>query len=246
MKLTYSGKYALVTGGTSGLAIQLAGIMINSDLFPILTYRNDKGLHKINQALKSFDGLYSAVFLDFNDRLSLETLFLNFDKIDYLIDLAHGNLEKLIASASGDEIYKYFEENVSFRAGLIKSAAKAMLKNKKGRMIFISSTSAGKSNPGQGFYAAAKLASEALYRNLGLELAGRGITALTLRTAYIDAGRGKKYFENNTEKILNQMPIGRILTAAEVAETIMFFLSDSASGFNAAEINLDGGFSASK
>jgi 3-oxoacyl-[acyl-carrier protein] reductase len=42
------------------------------------------------------------------------------------------------------------------------------------------------------------------------------------------------------------MPTGRILTAAEVAETIMFFLSDSASGFNAAEINLDGGFSASK
>ena len=128
----------------------------------------------------------------------------------------------------------------------LKSAAKAMLKNKKGRMIFISSTSAGKSNPGQGFYAAAKLASEALYRNLGLELAGRGITALTLRTAYIDAGRGKKYFENNTEKILNQMHIGRILTAVDVAETIMFFLSDSASGFNAAEISLDGGFSASK
>ncbi|MCU0822653.1 MAG: SDR family NAD(P)-dependent oxidoreductase, partial [Spirochaetes bacterium] len=187
MKLTYSGKYALLTGGTSTLAITLSEIMIRSGLHPVLTYRNDKGLAKINHALKSHTGLYSTAPLDINDRLSLGALFTGMVKIDYLIDLAHGDLEKLISSASSEDVEKYFSGNISFRAELIKYASRIMLKQKRGRFIFISSTSAERSNPGQGFYAAAKLASEALYRNIGIELAGRGITALTLRTAYIDA-----------------------------------------------------------
>ncbi len=246
MKLTYSGKYALITGGTSDLAIELAPLMITSGLYPVLTYRNDSGLQKIDRALKASGGKYDAAFLDYNDRASLSTLFESFDKIDYLIDIAHGNFEKLIAGASDEDVRKYFDENITFRAGLIKYASRAMLRTRMGRLIFISSTAAGKSNPGQGFYAASKLASEALYRNLGLELAEKGVTALTLRTSYINSGRGKKFFKDNREKIMSQMPIGRILTAHEVAETIMFFISDCASAFNATEINLDGGFSALK
>ena len=100
-------------------------------------------------------------------------------------------------------------------------------------------------NPGQGFYAAAKLASEALYRNLGLELANRGITTVTLRPGYIATGRGTKYIRAN-EDISGRIPLGRVLTGKEVAEAILFFLSDNAGGFNAVEICMDGGLSAAK
>ena len=121
-----------------------------------------------------------------------------------------------------------------------------MLKKKRGRLVFVSSSAADRPNPGQGFYAASKLASEALYKNLGLELGGRGITTVTLRPGYVDAGRGKKYLQTRKEEVLRMVPIKRAITGAEVAETILFFLSDSAAGFNATEIALDGGLTAGK
>ncbi len=121
-----------------------------------------------------------------------------------------------------------------------------MLKKRKGRLVFISSTAARRSNPGQGFYAAAKLASEALYRNMGIELGGRGVTAVIVRPGYVDAGRGKVYMEAEGGKILAKTPIKRVITQEEVAETILFLLSDGAAGINATEIAIDGGLTAGK
>lgn len=247
MKLEFSGNKALITGGTSELAIKVAEYMKNSGVYPILTCRNEKGRKKIESAMNSSNGFYGIEHLDLSDAGSIQALFdkPGFD-IDYLVDIAHGDYEKLIASAGIDDIYKYFSENISFRAELIKTAARSMLKKKRGRLLFISSTACNKSNPGQGFYTASKLASEALYRNLGLELADHGITTVTLRTAYIESGRGKRYYEKHKEKVISQMPAKRILSCNEVAESIIFLLSESASGFNAVEINLDGGFAKKK
>jgi len=121
-----------------------------------------------------------------------------------------------------------------------------MLSGRKGRLVFVSSTAALRPNLGQGFYAAAKLAAEALYRNLGLELGKRGITAVTLRPGYISAGRGRSFIQDNENEVLKRIPTGKALSASEVASAIMFLLSDGAAGFNATEIVMDGGLSAGK
>ncbi len=54
------------------------------------------------------------------------------------------------------------------------------------------------------------------------------------------------FLESLGEKVLGKVPMKRALTAEEVSETILFYLSDSASGFNATEISLDGGLTAGK
>ncbi|MBE9547328.1 MAG: SDR family oxidoreductase [Proteobacteria bacterium] len=247
MKLNFSGNSALILGGSCDLAIALAECMMKAALFPILTYRNEKGQRHISEKLGAFTEKYSSFYLNFGDRDSLDSLFEQIgDDIDFLVDFAQGDFESYIASADEDSIHRYFAENISFRAEILKRASRAMLKRKKGRLVFVSSSAADRPNPGQGFYAAAKLASEALYRNLGLELGGRGITTVTLRPGYIDAGRGQKYMQARKEEVLRMVPIKRALTATEVAETILFFLSDSAAGFNATEIALDGGLTAGK
>jgi len=247
MNFRFSGKQALILGGSSDLALSLAETMIKEGLFPILTYRSEKGQNHITESLKTFDGKYSTVYLDFSEPGSIGPAFENVAQdLDYLVDFAQGDFESLIASADERDIYRYFSENVSFRAEVIKKAARIMLAKKKGRLIYISSSAAAKPNPGQGFYAAAKLASEALYKNLGLELGDRGITTVTLRPGYINAGRGRSFLESKGKDALGKVPIKRVLTAEEVAETILFYLSDSASGFNATEISMDGGLTAGK
>lgn len=247
MKLNFSGNNALILGGSCDLAIYLAECMIKASLVPILTYRNEKGERHISEKLESFSGKYRSFYLNLGDRDSLDSLFEQIgDEIDFFVDFAQEDFESYVASADEDTINRYFDENVSFRAEILKKVSRLMLKKKKGRLIFVSSTAADMPNPGQGFYAAAKLASEALYRNLGLELGDRGITTVSLRPGYIDAGRGREYIKMRGEEFLRTVPIKRALTGAEVAETILFLLSDSAAGFNATEISLDGGLTAGK
>ncbi|HYA15178.1 MAG TPA: SDR family oxidoreductase [Syntrophales bacterium] len=242
MKWKFSGTRALILGGTCELALTLAGVMIETSLFPILTYRNDRGQNIIKKALPHLEGKYDACYLDLGNRVSVNSLFSHIgDDLDFVIDFAQENYESLIAQADGDIVFRYFNKNVSMRAEVLKMAGRIMLKKRKGRLVFISSTAAAKPNPGQGFYAAAKLASEALYRNMGLELGKRGITAVILRPGYVDAGRGKEYLQVQDEKVLETVPIKRAITQEEIAETILFLLSDSASGMNATEITMDGG-----
>jgi 3-oxoacyl-[acyl-carrier protein] reductase len=247
MNLHFSGRNALILGGSCDLAMCLAECMIESSLFPILTYRSEKGEKRIFKKLENYSDEYSSSYLDFGRRDSLDSLFgKTGDDIDFVIDFAQGDLESFIAAADADSMFHYFSENVSFRAEILKRVSRAMLKKQRGRLIFISSTAALRPNPGQGFYSAAKLASEALYKNLGLELGGRGIITVTLRPGYIDAGRGRQYLQSHEKEVLKMVPINRAISEKEVVETILFLLSDSARGFNATEITMDGGLTAGK
>lgn len=247
MKLRFNGKRVLILGGSCDLGIYLAKSLITVDLYPILTYRSQIGLDKINKELKDYEKNYQVAYFDFSNYSSIETLFeqVNND-IDYAIDFAQGDYESFISSAEDEQIAKYFEENVTTRAEILKRISRIMLAKKSGRLVFISSSAANRPNPGQGFYSSAKLASEALYRNLGLELGARGITTVILRPGYVSSGRGKDFIEGHKEEVLSIIPIKRVLIPREVVETIIFLISESASGFNATIVPMDGGLTAGK
>ena len=247
MNLQFSGNRALILGGTCELGLATASAMIESGIFPILTHRSTKGMGRITDALQSAAGKYGTAFLDFSDRNSAAALFRQTARrIDYLVDFVHGDFEALIASADEATMYRYFAENISFRAGIIKKAARIMLAKKRGCLVYISSSAAVKPNPGQGFYAAAKLASEALYRNLGLELGARGIRTVIVRPGYVDTGRGREFLRHHGLAAMDKIPISRPLLAHEIADAVLFCLSDNAAAVNATEMSLDGGLTAGK
>ncbi len=239
MKLSFSGRRALILGGSSELGLALAELMIRQGLFPFLTYRNKKGLKRIADGLEKFEGSYSTAYFDLGIPDSAVSLFedLNQD-LYYMVDLAQGDFEGLVGSADSRDVERYFSENISARARVIKMAGRAMLRKRKGRLIFISSAAAGKPNSGQGFYAASKLAAEALYRNLSLELESRGITAVSLRPGYVDSGRGRRYLKNRRVRLSGEETGLKVLAAKEAAELILFFLSERSVTFNAIEISM--------
>lgn len=247
MKLQFSGRRALLLGGSCDLGMALGEAMIASGIHPVLTYRSGSRQALIRERLGSPGIRYDAFQLDFEapgkDR-DLET-HLN-QGVDYLVDMAQGDLEGLVPSVDSRDVEAFFNANISSRSLVIQRVARVMLARKRGRMVYISSTAAAAPNPGQGFYAAAKQAAEALYRNLGLELAVRGISTVILRPGYVDAGRGRRYLQDNAQHALDKVPLGRALTLAEMVDTIMFLLCDSAAGFNAAILTMDGGLTAGK
>jgi len=226
------------------LALCLAPLCIDEGLYPILTYRSEEGKHRISDTSGRI-GLpvekYGVEFLDFAERGSIDSLFTRIGHdVDLLVDFAQGDVEALVASVNPDLLYGYFSENIAARAEFARAAAQAMLRKKRGRIVFISSGAAARSSPGLGFYAAAKLASEAIYRNLGTELGSRGITTVTLRPWYIVAGRGARFLRSDSRKNLAE----RAISPEQAAEAILFFLSENSRVFNAVEIMMDGGLAA--
>ena len=242
-----SGRRVLILGGSCELAIALAMGMAEKGLHPILTYRSDRGKAHIDKSLQHSAGKYTGLPLDLSKRASFTPLSQELAQgMDYLVDFAQGDLEALVASADRGAVASYFEANIANRAEVIRQVSRTMTAQRRGRMVYVSSAAAGRSHPGQGYYAAAKQACEALYRNVGLELAARGVTTATLRPGYIDAGRGLRYLEKKADRALAKVPLGRALKIDEVVDTIMFLLSDSAVGFNATILTMDGGLSAGK
>jgi 3-oxoacyl-[acyl-carrier protein] reductase len=243
----YSGSRVLVLGGSCELALGLAKSMLPEGLYPLLTYRSAEGKARIDKCLEDWGGRYASLRVDLSapdESADLEVL--SDAGPDYLVDFAQGDLEGLVASVDGAAIAPFFQANIERRAAIIRLVARTMLTRRSGRMVFVSSVAAERPNAGQGYYAAAKLASEALYRNLGLELAARGITTAILRPGYVNAGRGRRYLNGQPERAMAEVPLKRPLEVAEVVDTIMFLMSDSAVGINAAVVTMDGGLSAGK
>ncbi len=247
MRLTFDGNLGFILGGNSLLGLTLAKSMVKSGITPVLAYRSMQAKQKIEAALSPISSEFKTLLMDFSQRETLENISPEILGIpDFLVDFAQSNYERLVSSALTDDIYNYFEENISFRAALLVRISRMMLKRKKGRCVFVSSTAASRPNAGQGFYAAAKTASEALYRNIGLELGCRGITSVILRPGYVDAGRGENFLRTHNKEIISKIPVGRPVSPDEISETILFLLSESAGNFNATEICLDGGLTAGK
>lgn len=247
MNLTFSGKTALLCGGSCDLALSLAPLLSNHGIRPVLTYRSPESLHRIMEALKDIPDAYGTCLLDFNHIPSIEMALSSLENgLDYLVDFAQGDYEALVASADPLRLAGYLDANVTARAIMLKHAGRIMINQHRGRLVFVSSTAAGRPNPGQGFYAASKLAAEALYKNMALELGRMGISTVTLRPGYIDAGRGKGYIEKNRDALIKRIPSQSFITADDIATTVLFLLSDQAKGFNATELTMDGGLSAGK
>jgi NAD(P)-dependent dehydrogenase (short-subunit alcohol dehydrogenase family) len=122
-----------------------------------------------------------------------------------------------------------------------KAFLDGMLERKYGRIVHISSIVGQVGNFGQANYAAAKAALFGLTKTLAKELATRGITVNAVAPGFIDTEMVAAVAEEVREKIVKQIPMGRLGTAAEVAKAVVFLLSDDASYITGQTINVNGG-----
>lgn len=232
--LTFSGTHTLVLGASSAIGATIATVLGKAGLQVTGTSRQTKQ-----------DGS-PHVHLDLADDASIDSLLERLPTTPhYVVDCLHTPCEGLIAGTDPEISQQWFAHNCTAKARLLHHLSRAMLAQRKGRFIYISSTAAALPNPGQGFYAATKQACEALYNSLGIELGTRGITACTLRPGYVDAGRGETYLQEHPE-VTKRIPLGRASTTQEVAKTVAFLLSDCAVSFNATALTMDGGLTACK
>ena len=240
-------KRALVLGGSCQMALRLIPCLVSKQIQPLITYRNLKAKAVIQSELEANADNIALINVDLTEP---ETL-LNLEDalkqgVDYLVDFAHSDYESLVAGAKDAAIQEYFNVNISVRAMVLKRVARCMLTNRFGRLVFISSTAVKRPNPGQGFYAASKAAVEALYRNLGLEMASKGIATAILRPGFVNVGRGQRYLKLQDQRLGRLKKKGQIITQDALNNAILFLLVEAANSINGTVLTIDGGMTNGK
>ena len=186
-----------------------------------------------------------GILLDLNNRESIKNLNKKLidehSDIDGLINNAGATRDNIVLRMKEEEWTEVLNIHLTGMFLITKTILKFMLKNKKGRIINISSTSASVGNKGQANYSAAKSGVEAFTRSLAKEVGSRGITVNVVAPGYIDTDMTDVINDKLKKEILNKIPLGRFGAPNEIAQLIEFLISKEASYITGQTIHVNGG-----
>ena len=239
-----SKKTVLITGASRGIGRAILQSFSN-DYFIVGTGTSDKSVQSILENINSLNLEGSSFKLDLGDRTSIKELtsLLDSKEIypDILINNAGITRDNIMLRMKEDEWDNVIDVHLNGQYLLIKSFIKKMVKNRWGRIINISSTSAVLGNKGQANYAAAKAGIEAMSRSLARELGSRNINVNCVAPGFIETDMTKEISEGNEDFLSSQIPLGRLGKPNEIAEVVSFLASEQANYITGQTIHVNGG-----
>ncbi len=239
-----SKKTVLITGASRGIGKAILE-SFNNEYFVIGTGTSESSVQSIIENLKSMNIEGESFKLDLGDRDSIKELtsLLDSKEIypDILINNAGITRDNIMLRMKDDEWDNVIDVHLNGQYLLIKSFIKKMVKNRWGRIINISSTSAVLGNKGQANYAAAKAGIEAMSRSLARELGSRNINVNCVAPGFIETDMTKEISDGNEDFLASQIPLGRLGKPDEIAEVVSFLASDQSNYITGQTIHVNGG-----
>ena len=232
----------LITGASRGIGLEIALFLRNLGYRVIGTSTNSGGVQLIDQALGS-GGKGIEMRID-NDE-SVVQAFSKLEELEeapcILINNAGMTADNLIMRMSSEEWSSVIDTNVNGLYRVTKPLVRQMMKNRWGRIVNISSVVARMGSPGQTNYVASKSAIEGFTKSLALELASRNITVNALAPGFIETDMTSVLNDDQKEKIMEKIPLGRMGQAKEVAAAVAFLISDDAAYITGQTLQINGG-----
>ncbi len=239
-----SKKTVLITGASRGIGKAILE-SFNDDYFIVGTGTSESSVQSILENINSMNLEGDSFKLDLGDRDSIKELtsLLDSKEIhpDILINNAGITRDNIMLRMQEVEWDNVIDVHLNGQYLLIKSFIKKMVKNKWGRIINISSTSAVLGNKGQANYAAAKAGIEAMSRSLARELGSRNINVNCVAPGFIETDMTKEISKGNEDFLASQIPLGRLGKPIEIAEVVNFLASDQANYITGQTLHVNGG-----
>ena len=228
-----SGRVVLVTGGSRGIGLATARRFAEQGDHVVVTVRGEAPA-----------GL-TGVQCDVTRTDEVDAAFTQIEK-------EHGPVEVLVANAgitkdglfvrmSEESFTSVIDANLTGSFRVAKRAATSMLRQRKGRIIFVSSVVAYYGVPGQANYAASKAGLIGMARSMARELASRSITVNVVAPGGVATDMTSQLTDAQREGIVAITPLGRLATPEEVASAITFLASPEAAFITGVVLPVDGG-----
>ena len=248
MKLNFSGRTALITGGSGGIGLSIVKELIKNKIKVIILDINTPSKKML---LNKFVEFIKTDLSDYkNLQLCLTELRKKYKKIEYVINAAgvlwfdkDVSLEKIEINTWD----KVFSINLNSIVIVLQSILPQMKKNKFGSIVHISSIDAlsGDNKP-QDAYGSSKAALLRLSKSISIQFASKNIRSNSILPGPIETPMQERWKKNPESKknLSKVIPLRRVGKPSDIANSTMFLLSDESSFITGTELIVDGGLRA--
>ena len=243
----YKGKTAIIIGGTSGMGLATAKMLLDGGARVLVTGLSKPGLDSAKKELGNADIVVSSDARSLKDLDALASKAkAEFDTIDLLFVNAGFSIKAPIESISEANYDEMF--NLNAKGPLFAVQKFLPLINRGGSIVFTTSIANVKGMPGQAAYGAAKAALRSFARTLAAELVSREIRVNAVTPGPIETPIIEKVFTGEGEaaqiraKMIDMVPMKRWGKSEEIAKAVLFLAFD-ATFTTGAELPVDGGWS---
>jgi NAD(P)-dependent dehydrogenase (short-subunit alcohol dehydrogenase family) len=238
-------KTAIITGGASGLGFAATKKFVENNIKTIIIGRNEKTLA---EACKSLGQLCSYKVFDLNNLKGISSLVNElaneFGPVDILVNNAGINQKKVFTEVTDEEFQQVILTNLTSVFVLSREVAKAMLLQKSGCIINISSMAAQYGIPYVIAYTASKSGIEGMTKAMAVELSPQGIRVNCVAPGFIETNMSGKALDDDPQrkqKVLSRTPMGKLGLPEDVAEAVYYLASDAAKYLTGVVLPVDGG-----
>jgi 3-oxoacyl-[acyl-carrier protein] reductase len=239
------GKLVLVTGASRGIGKAIALTLGRAGATVIGTATTESGSDNISKIFADNKVSGKGIKLNVTDNEQIASLVKTvneeFGPIDILINNAGITRDNILLRMKDDEWEDIIDTNLSSVYKMSKSVLRGMIKNRSGRIISITSVVGAMGNAGQSNYAAAKAGMIGFTKSLAREVGVRGITVNAIAPGFIETDMTDNLPNDQKEALASQIPMGRLGTADEVANAVLFLAGDGGSYITGQTLHVNGG-----
>ena len=239
--MNLKNKKVLITGATGGIGNCIVKKFYELEAKIVASGTNEK---KLEELKNKFTNIHAEKFkLDKHDEIEnfINLVDKKLDGIDILINNAGITLDNLSIRLSQENWKKVLDINLTSTFLMSKFVIKKMLKQKKGKIINITSIVGHTGNLGQANYAASKAGIIAFSKSLAIEYAKKNININCVSPGFIKTDMTDKISEEFKKTLISKIPSGNLGTGEDVSNCVAFLASDMANYINGETIHVNGG-----
>ncbi|MDI6763947.1 MAG: 3-oxoacyl-[acyl-carrier-protein] reductase [Thermodesulfobacteriota bacterium] len=240
-----AGKVALVTGAAQGIGKAIALLLAKNGAGVVVS---DINLEKAQETANEIQGMGRRSFAikvnvaDLKDvERMVEAIVEQFGRIDILVNNAGITRDRLILRMTEEDWDAVLDVNLKGTFNCTKAAIRYMSKQKSGKIVSIASVSGEMGNPGQANYAASKAGVIGFTKTIAREFAGRGINVNAIAPGYIQTPMTDAVPEKAKEELKRMIPMERLGQPEDVAQAVLFLVSENSSYITGQVLNVNGG-----
>jgi 3-oxoacyl-[acyl-carrier protein] reductase len=239
---------SLITGASRGIGRAAALALAQAGHQLILVARDPAALQQVQHQCQALGAEVTIYPADVADQDAVTQLFRQINSqlqqtpLSNLVHCAALMQDNLLSLTRLTELDQMMTLNVRATVQLCKLASQLMVRHKKGHLLLLSSKVAETGSAGQAVYAASKGAVLALMKSLAKELGPVGIRVNAVAPGFIETDLTAHYSPEQKQQLKQQISLGRLGQAEEVAAVIRFLCSDDARYITGHSLAVDGGF----